>query len=303
MAFLLVGCGPAVVPIGGGGSSSSGDEPPPLDSTATEPRPPAPSGSTSGGSTSRFGSDSSAADDDASTGSTGAGFITDPETTCGIVPDGVQAHCSACSPISQDCRPGDACRAWANDGGDEWNATRCTPVSDDAGGRGDPCTVEGSNVSGVDTCDAGLMCWNVDPDTLEGTCVEYCEVGFVCDDPSGTCSVFNEGTLPLCLPTCNPLMFDCGEGFGCYPTTDFSFVCLREDEPVHASGVSQPDCAPGTFWAWDEQIDGCTDEESCCVAYCDRSGPPTCDVDEECAMLVPEPSPEFEDLGYCRPGA
>jgi Ca-activated chloride channel family protein len=67
---------------------------------------------------------------------------------------------------------------------------------------GEACTVEGSGVSGVDSCDVGVLCYDVDDDLLEGTCVAMCsgsEKSPVC--PDGTwCSISNDGVLPLCLP-------------------------------------------------------------------------------------------------------
>ncbi len=40
------------------------------------------------------------------------------------------------------------------------------PAGDKPPGLG--CTVEGSATSGIDTCQAGAMCWDVDPVTLAG---------------------------------------------------------------------------------------------------------------------------------------
>jgi hypothetical protein len=64
-----------------------------------------------------------------------------------------------CDLWKQDCPPGEKCMPWANDGGGSWNATRCTPLAEDPRQPGEPCTVEGSGVSGRDDCDIRAMCW------------------------------------------------------------------------------------------------------------------------------------------------
>ena len=131
-------------------------------------------------------------DDDTGNGS-GIGFISDPDG------GGVSTECSV---WDQDCGDGEKCGPWANDGGSEHNATRCVPVDPNPMLPGEACTVEGSGVSGVDDCDVGVLCYDVDNDLLEGTCVAMCsgsEKAPSC--PDGTwCSVSNDGVLPLCLP-------------------------------------------------------------------------------------------------------
>ena len=73
---------------------------------------------------------------------------------------------------------------WANDGGDEWNATRCSPIADVPTQVGELCMVEGSGTSGIDDCDQGLVCWQVDPDTNVGVCHALCEPGLPgCESP------------------------------------------------------------------------------------------------------------------------
>ena len=128
-----------------------------------------------------------------------------------------------CDIFAQDCPDGEKCMPWANDGGGAWNATRCTAVDDSAGQPGDECIVEGSGVSGIDSCDLGVMCWDVDPETNVGTCVAMCtgdEANPICEDPATTCTIANNGAIVLCLPTCDPLLQDCGDDQGCYPIDD-----------------------------------------------------------------------------------
>lgn len=105
-----------------------------------------------------------------------------------------------CDLFAQDCPEGEKCMPWANDGGDHWNATRCSPIEPDAGVSGDECTADGSGVSGLDDCELGALCWDVD-DMNMGTCAEMC-VGDALDPicPPNTWCFSNESGGPnVCL--------------------------------------------------------------------------------------------------------
>lgn len=185
---------------------------------------------------------------------------------------------------------------WANDGNPVWNANRCTPVPADAGRAGDPCTVTNVPYSGIDSCDAGFMCWDADPESLEGTCVQLCgEDGPSCANEAESCVIGNEGSLPLCLTACDPLAATCGEGQGCYPV-DESFVCLREGVRLFDEGIFQADCPAGTFVANPEVVSGCPEEGPCCTAFCDVDDVEACGADAFC-------EPYFgiagSNLGFC----
>ena len=123
---------------------------------------------------------------------TGAsGFISDPDG------NSVSIECSV---WDQDCPIGEKCMPWSNDGTDDWNATRCSPVAPMPGGLYDPCTVEGSPWSGIDDCRIQSMCWDVHEG--EGYCIPFCEGSEnapICP-PSTWCWIGNEGTTILCLP-------------------------------------------------------------------------------------------------------
>jgi hypothetical protein len=81
----------------------------------------------------------------------------------GVEPDGGSMH--ECDTFVQDCPPGEKCTVWASDGGSSWNATKCVAVVDDPSGPSEPCHVELSAVSGLDDCERGAPCWDVDPKT------------------------------------------------------------------------------------------------------------------------------------------
>ncbi len=238
--------------------------------------------------------DSSSSGDAADTGGPTGGFLnpeTDTSTYCSVVGDSFE-----CSLTQQDCCSGEACKPWANDGGSMWNAQRCTPVPDDAGQAGEPCNAEGSAVSGVDTCDVGLMCWGVDDETLEGECYALCTDGDeepTCADPARTCLVANEGALPICLVECDPLQPQCADGAQCRlaPGSEL-FVCIPEL-------ISLP-CPAGSIELNPDAIVGCSPAEPCCAAVCDLTSPESCLPGDVC---VPLPGVPNENVGYCQPEA
>jgi hypothetical protein len=216
---------------------------------------------------------------------TASGFISDPDG------NSVSIECSV---WDQDCPEGEKCMPWANDGGNSWNATRCSPVSPDPGQPGDPCTVEGSGVSGVDDCDVATMCWGVDPETNMGTCVAFCmcsENNPVCDDPTTACSIANEGTLILCLPTGDPLLQNCMDGECCWGIDD-DFVCAPDaggemgayGDPCEFLNV----CDPGLFCANPDVVPGCA-SAGCCSEFCDLN-----DAAFMCSLPGQECTPWFE---------
>ncbi len=218
---VLTACGPAVVDDGAsleasssgsssgseGGEGSTGEDTTMSITGTTDPTM-AMSSSTSLGTSSTGGS--TTWDDD--TADTACGFY----GGCPGETGGVSYECDV---FMQDCGASEKCSPWANDGGDVWNASRCTPFG--AVPVGDPCTVEGSGSTGIDNCAPGAMCFYVDPETAEGVCVETC--GGSSDEPTcleGTCLLQFDGALPLCFETCDPKDPACVDGEVCEPALD-----------------------------------------------------------------------------------
>jgi hypothetical protein len=241
-------------------------------------------------------------DGSSESGETTCSFICDTGEETGPAPD--------CDLWAQDCPEGEKCMPWANDGGNAWNSARCSPVDDDPGQAGDECTVEGSGVSGIDTCGIGLMCWNVNEENI-GTCAAFCggtEANPVCENPNESCVIANDGFLILCLPNCDPLLQDCNEGEACYPVND-AFACAPD-----ASGTlglyADPceyinACDPGLFCANAEAVPNCAGSQGCCSNFCDLAAQDpnaSCVGDgQECVTWYEEGQspPGFEDIGAC----
>ncbi|HWB79773.1 MAG TPA: ribulose phosphate epimerase [Nannocystaceae bacterium] len=235
---------------------------------------------------------------------TGVGFITPPDG------GGVNIECDI---WAQDCPEGEKCMPWANDGGNAWNATRCSPLDPAPASVGDECTVEGSGVSGIDNCEVSSMCWNVDPETNIGTCIAFCmgsEANPVCENPGASCSILNVGTLILCLPNCDPLLQDCNEGEGCYPTNDI-FSCVPDaggEQGAYGEGCEFLNvCDPGLFCANPAGVPNCQGSIGCCSSFCDTTDPnatmncPGNSGGQECVPWFEEGQapPGYENLGAC----
>ena len=232
-------------------------------------------------------------------GTTGDNFL--------VMPDG-GGPAVECDVWTQDCPPGEKCMPWANDGGNSWNATRCSPVDDNPGQVGDECMVDGSGVSGIDTCDVGEMCYYVDPETNAGTCVGFCtgnESSPMCD-PGFLCSISNDGVLILCRRECDPLLQDCMGSAACLQAngTD-GFVCIVD---ASGDGGAPGDpceylnaCDPGLFCANAEVVPGCAGAVGCCSEFCDLTDPMCSLMGQTCQpwFEVGAEPPGLENVGGC----
>jgi hypothetical protein len=297
-----LGCGRASVVVDTEVTSGGTDSEP--DVTGVDPAGPSMSTTTGTGGTTTT-TVSSTMDPDGSSGSSGpdvgalSGFITPADA-----PEWME-----CSTWNQDCPPGEKCMPWANDGGIGWNATRCSPLADEPASVGEPCTVEESGVSGIDTCDATSMCWNVDPETMEGMCTSFClgsENDPICLEPGQHCLVSEVGALSICLPDCNPLLQECQDGQGCWPIGDV-FGC--SPDACRASGAYGDPCSPGygnvccpgLVCVDAAEVPGCR-TTGCCTDICDLGEPSLCNDPTQSCLPWYEPGqapPGYEDVGVC----
>jgi hypothetical protein len=270
LALVLLGCGPSVAidPVNDGQDDATGGStsPGPMTSPTTSSTTSTTTGTTvpPDPSTTTDPSTGSASDD-------GATFISWPETES----DTVCLQACECDVIDQDCADGEKCVPWANDGGDLWNANRCVAIEPEGSVPGEPCTVVNSPVSGVDSCDASSLCVNVDPKTLQGVCAPFCELGDDgpwCSD-GAECMQSNDGTVAICLPTCDPLAFACADGEGCYLVGE-AWYCLRVGAPVQYVDMLPAHCEPGsTAIPLDSQSFCDPESDVCCAQVCDIDQP------------------------------
>lgn len=319
--MLCLGCGPAVSASSEASESGgTGGTTEAASTTAPSTTPPSPlTSTTSPSTTSASASDPTdpAPTTDATTGSdsSGEGSTTidcDDNEGGGFVPPGpcqdrcyqTIPSCMECSVWEQDCDENWTCRP-RSDGFDRpnaWVATRCVPLAAAPQPVGATCEVEGTAFSGVDSCGAEGMCWNVDPDTLEGTCVARCTgsaAAPVCADPETSCLIANgDNMINLCVARCDPLGSDCAAAEGCYPT-GAGFACLRQDLPLVQPPPStcsvMSECPIGTACAI--EASACADEEEpCCVSYCDLAAP-VCTPGSSCVDALGDST-----VGLCEAG-
>ena len=218
----------------------------------------------------------------------GDGFITPPD-------GGITGQCS---PSEQDCPKGEKCTSYvAMPGGQVVDATKCVPDMGDAV-AGESCTREAEN----DDCAAGFFCMtDISGHTGPGFCLEYCDPGVGVCEYGGECFGFNDGNLPICQVTCDPLLQDCSPGQGCYAAFD-NFVCAQpgfgKDGTDGAECATIQGCEPGLICR--SGTAGCN-SQSCCTPLCDinNGGAECTDPSEMCIQALDAPPPSLADVGYC----
>jgi hypothetical protein len=278
IVMLACACGPKVL---AGDDDASGDATTSVSTTAQ--------GTTSNGTSTGT---SSTGTTTFTTTDTGVADTSDVES--GVVDEGGPPSCAficppddcfncgpECDLWAQDCPRGEKCMPWANDGGNAWNDVKCSPIAPDPNQPGEPCTVEGSGVSGIDDCDIGSMCWNVDPETNMGTCVAMCTGSAndpQCPGECDVCSISGEGVLILCLPTCDPLVAPCPDGQTCTAIND-GFACAPDASGLGGAAGDPCEfvnaCDPGLFCADTALLPDC-DSMACCTPYCDTTAADPC---------------------------
>ncbi|MEZ4452468.1 MAG: hypothetical protein R3B09_23595 [Nannocystaceae bacterium] len=212
----------------------------------------------------------------------------------------------------EDCCEGEKCSPWAKDGSSSWSSHRCVPVDPDPDKIGEPCTVVGSGGSGLDSCEKGAMCWNVDPESGAGVCVGLChgDPAQCGRDPASCCpdglrcTISSMAVLILCLQPCDPLAQACeGPDDGCYPVNG-SFQCAPDVSGDQGAAGDPCEfvnaCDPATFCG-DPSYPGCDpDAIGCCVPFCDLGDPQCVDGTACVAFFDPDAAPAgLEDVGAC----
>lgn len=290
---LVVGCGP-----------SGGVDPPEASA----------SGTTHGGagsSSSASGSSSGAEDGSTTLPLDPTGYEDDGATGCSFTcpdppmppPPGVGGWIE-CELVAQNCPDGEKCMPWDNTGGAEWNATRCSPIVDDPGQPGEPCTVEGSATSGIDSCALGSVCWQVEPNTHQGVCHSLCDAVHGCERGLDCAALAFD--VSLCVEPCDPLASSCPP----FQTCTFSGPVMT-CQPAPLDGATRGEmchptslpCIDGTLCSFDPAMT-CLHlaGTGCCAEPCDIDDPGTCPAPEICIPWFPvAPPPELEHLGACAP--
>lgn len=244
---------------------------------------------------------------------TTAGPTTDPSTgststttSGGFLQPMDGGSVSQCDPGLQDCPDGEKCSPYVSTPGYCCvDATQCVQV---IGMKqyGEPCTRDAEN----DDCDVGLFCMTMTSgSTGEGICLQMCSVDDQDTCPAGDCIAFNDGFLPLCEESCDPLIQNCdGDGFGCYAVlANDKFICAKSGYELDKGGDGDEcytiqSCKPGLVCIAGQVQEGCVTER-CCTPVCDLSG-----GGEECVSALEECAspwaqgdapPAYTDVGLC----
>ncbi|MBZ5713555.1 hypothetical protein [Nannocystis pusilla] len=302
LALALAGCVPGILdPIISGGISGEASEsgPSPVSSTDSD------------GSIGDPGDTCTTCDS-----ATEAVFVVppDPDDTCTTCDGGTEAVFivppgppPACDVYAQDCPSGFKCTAEGPPPLDSESIT-CSPIVAEPDQAGEPCQVLVEGHFGPDTCDIGLFCDDVDPQTSTGTCAVMCQgsAGEPLCDVGSVCLGYSE--IPLCIPRCDPLVQDCPAGDSCVYAGGPGFVCLEiHDLPANQLFEGCGDhwqCAPGLSCVAGEVAEECVigvDGPGCCSPFCDLSSPSCPGLGQQCrAFYEPGEAPSgLENVGVC----
>lgn len=249
----------------------------------------------SGGSSGSSSSSSSGTDPWTSAGSSTSdwgGFIMAPDIPPGEAP---------CDTFTQDCPEGQKCIFHYDQNWGEFTRI-CVDVHPQAHGVGESCQMWGDG----DDCAHGTQCWDPDPVTQIGMCVELCgnsPDAPVCETP-GTFCAFGK-SIQVCLQQCDPREDEaCPVGCGCYPANS-EFMCLLDgsgDLGAHGDPCEYANgCDPGRICIGSAAIPGCDSEVGCCTTPCDISAPACPDPALVCVPWYEEGNAPagFETLGVC----
>ncbi len=241
-----------------------------------------------------------------SSGWEGCSFLSCPDfgPVCAVAPGDVMVRC--CDNFVQDCPRDQKCAAASDDLG-SWNTTTCVDGTG-AGQPGDECTTDGGKFSGKDSCAFGAMCWHTNDEGV-GTCVALCTG--TPDSPvraSGHCMIAGDGTLNLCLPSCDPLLQDCPATDLCAPQGDF-FLCTPDDSGEEGQSGDPckfaDTCDAGLTCIEPATVSASCDPaaKGCCTPFCTFPGGACPNPDQSCVqwfdpMTLPENDPQLT-IGFC----
>lgn len=231
-------------------------------------------------------------------------------------PDEPDPALLACNPGRDDeCLPGQKCSSYLSSlDKKQTNATRCAPVIGNQQ-LGEPCVRD--RESGNDDCGPMLFCdAGCSACDGPGTCIAFCDGS---QDPvqdceargvqGGHCFRLNNGALPICKQSCDPIAQNCDDPEqACHATLD-SFLCTKFRPEAGSDGsYGQPcdrvqSCAPGLTCRSAAEVGACKDkgEGRCCTQMCDLNAAPSqCSrAGESCKAIFENPVSGLEHVGVC----
>ena len=259
--------------------------------------------SSAGGTTSTTGSTTLASTTSTEDSGQGEGSAR-LETSTGAQLDLPEPSQGECSTWTQDCPDGLRCVLRPSAAGAHTFETECHTLAPDPAGAGEPCSLGIGGVAEADSCDIGMWCDFVDPDTGDGICTPFC-VGSpeqaACDDPARECLQYDD-TWNVCVYRCDAFLQDCPPTLACH-LNGSEFMCVP-DRSMGGGGYGEPcngfgSCAPGNTCLSFRKFDDC--DGICCSPWCDVDAPNTCPGPNQ--LCVPfntgSRDPALANLGVC----
>jgi hypothetical protein len=225
-----------------------------------------------------------------------------PTTTEQVNDVGAPAECDI---WSDSCDTSHKCMPVDITGDSTFDAHRCVPVSGETDPIGGVCSAPKFLLDGLDTCEKGAICWELDQDG-NGTCFRFCDGSLrdpICP-PASRCITISD-VFDYCSPYCNPLLDDCDAERLCLPIVDSEIWTCYNHDPANAGAFGEPctaenTCAEGLLCLGMENAKECSVAPGCCTPVCDLSAPVECPgVGQECLPWYETPPPGFEDVGFC----
>lgn len=237
---------------------------------------------------------------------TGGGETGDADTDgSDTAPEPDAGEDAGCDPWAQDCPDGEKC-AYSDEG--YGTQTRCVPVDPEPKSDGETCEVQMGADSGIDDCDAGLICAHVDEQGF-GVCAELCTgspQAPACSDPNAMCKVCQDDCPSLCVPSCDPLAPECADGHVCTPNNEGAFACTPSGANGDGPGAQGDaceyanECEPGFACMPGTTVPECQ-SGFCCASYCDLGGADMCPGKTVCVPWNDDEDapPEYAHVGVC----
>jgi hypothetical protein len=208
-----------------------------------------------------------------------------------------------CNQWTQDCPEGEKCVPYSSTGG-PWDDHKCVPVLGEQA-PGEPCFYDGVEAA-TDDCDETSFCWDVmDVDgQMIGICRQFC-LGNADDYECPPGSVCLHYDINACIPYCDPIQQDCGEGLACYwANSEFFCIFTTQNIPVGQPCGFINDCAEGLGCLTAEVLPGC-EGSACCSGFCDLNlGDAPCEAllpGTVCSSFFEEGTapPQYAHVGVC----
>jgi hypothetical protein len=255
------------------------------------------------GPTGAGGTSSGSDEDITSTSLDTCGFICEDENETEPGPLG-----DSCSTFEQDCPVGQKCTTTYMQGAGDY-VDHCVDVHPHARWVGEPCQLTGENGIEGDNCVLGSLCWDPDPITGIGMCVELCggtENTPLCDTPDTFCAYGK--SIQLCMQLCEPRDLEtCPVGCTCVPAVEIFMCVLNASGDLGAYGDPceyANGCDPGNFCLNPGVSPDCDPQSGgCCIPACDTAAP-DCPPGLQCLGWYAEEEVDtipdgYETLGYC----